>query len=34
MVSKGKGEDKLGAWDQQIHATIYKINEQVPTTVY
>ena len=25
---KGKGRDKLGVWDQQIQATIYKIDKQ------
>ena len=23
---KGKGRDKLGVWDQQIHTTVYTIN--------
>ena len=27
------GRDKLGVWDQQIHTTVYKIdNQQGPTT--
>ena len=25
---KGEGRDKLGIWDEQIHATIYKIDKQ------
>ena len=29
---EGWGEDKLGVWDQHIHTTIYKIdNQQGPT---
>ena len=30
MVTKGerRGRDKLGVWDQQIHMTIYKINNK------
>ena len=30
MVTKGErvGRDKLGVWDEQIQATIYKINKQ------
>ena len=28
----GKGGDKLGVWDEQIHTTIYKTdNQQRPT---
>lgn len=25
--SRGRGRDKLGVWDQQIHATAYEINK-------
>ena len=30
MVTKGerRGRDKLGVWEQQIHTTIYKINNK------
>ena len=29
---RGRGVDKLGVWDEQIHTTIYKIdNQQGPT---
>ena len=31
---RGKGvRDKLGAWDQQIQTTIYKIDEQQDHTI-
>ena len=28
MVAKSKRRDNLGAWDQQIHTTKYKINKK------
>ena len=32
MVNKGereeRGKDKLGAWDLQIHITVYKLDKQ------
>ena len=34
MAAKSKRRDNLGAWDQQIHATKYKINKQERSTVY
>ena len=36
MVTKGEssGRDKLGVWDEQIHTTVYKIDEQQGPTVY
>ena len=35
MLTKGErgGRDKLGAWDQQIQTTIYKIDKQQGPTV-
>ena len=30
---KGRGGDKLGVWDQQIQATVYKIDKQQGPTV-
>ena len=30
---KGVGRDKLGVWEQQIQATIYKIHKQQGPTV-
>ena len=26
-----RGGDKLGVWDEQIHTTVYKIDNQGPT---
>ena len=37
MVTKGKGgvgRDKLGVWDQDINAIMYKIDKQQGPTVY
>ena len=31
---KVRGRDKLGVWDQQIHTTIYKIDNQQGPTVW
>ena len=36
MVTEGgkmQGRDKLGVWDQQIQATVYKIDKQQGATV-
>ena len=31
-INQGLGRDKSGAWDEHIHATMYKIdNQQGPT---
>ena len=32
-LPKGKEEDKLGVWDQQIQTTIYEIDKQLGPTV-
>ena len=32
-LPKGKGWDKLGVWDLQIHTTVYKIDKQQELTV-